>query len=80
MRISAREACVKPDSPTGSDIKKITCANGWILVPHSLDGLHIMLINEIIIINFSEWIEFNFDSALNTIEFSIRVTFCYFFV
>ena len=46
----------------------------------SLDGLHVMLINGIIIIHLSEWIEFNLDLALNTIEFSIRVTFCYFFV
>ena len=60
--------------------KKITCASGWILVPQSLDGLHIMLINGIIIIHLSEWIEFNFDWALNTIEFSIRVNFCHFFV
>ena len=46
----------------------------------SLDGLQIMLINGIIIIYLSEWIEFNLDLALNTTEFSIRVTFCYFFV
>ena len=40
---------------------KITCASGWILVPQSLDGTHIMLINRIIITHLSEWIEFNFD-------------------
>ena len=39
-----------------------------------------MLINRIIIIHLSERIEFNFDLVPNTIEFSIRVTFCYFFV
>ena len=68
--------------------KKITCASGWILMFQSLDGLHIMLMNGIIIIHLSEFnfnlalnsIEFNFNLALNTIEFSIRVTFCYFFV
>ena len=36
--------------------------------------------NGIIIIHLSESIELNFDLALNKIEFSIRVTFCYFFV
>ena len=41
--------------------KKITCASGWIRLPQSLDGFHIMLINRIIIINLLEWIEFNFD-------------------
>ena len=55
--------------------KEITCASGWILVPQSLDWLHIMLRNGIIIIHLSEWIECNLDWALNTIEFSIRVTF-----
>ena len=60
--------------------KKITFTSGWILVPQSLDGLYIILLNRIIIIHLSEWIEFNFDSALNTIELSIRVTLCYFFV
>ena len=59
--------------------KKITYVSAWILVPQSLDRLHMMLINGIIIIYVSEWIEFNFNSALNTIELSIRVTFCYFF-
>ena len=58
--------------------KKITCASSWVLVPQSLDGLYIMLIKGIIIIQLSERIEFNFDWALNKIEFSIRVTFCYF--
>ena len=58
--------------------KKITCTSGWILMPQSLDRLHIMLINGIIIIYSSKRIEFNFDWALNTIEFSIRVS--YFFV
>ena len=48
-------------------------------MPHLVDGLHTMLINGIII-HISECIEFNFDWALNTVEFSIRVTFCYFFV
>ena len=38
-----------------------------------------MLLDGIIVMHLSEWIEFNFDLALNTIEFSIRVTF-YFFV
>ena len=33
----------------------------------SLDGLHIMLINGIIIIHLLEWVEFDFDLALNTI-------------
>ena len=60
--------------------KKITCVSGWILVSQSLDGLHIMLINGIIIIHSSGWIEFKFDWALNTIEISILVTFGYFFV
>ena len=60
--------------------KKITCAGGWILVPQSLDGLHIMLISGIIIIYLSESIEFNFIWALNTIEISMHLTFCYFFV
>ena len=55
--------------------KKITRASGWILVPQSLDGLHIMIINGIIIIHLLEWIQFSFDSALNRIEFSIRLTF-----
>ena len=41
--------------------KKITCASGWILMLQSLDGLHIMLINAIIIIHLSEWIKFYFD-------------------
>ena len=41
--------------------KTITCASSWILVPQSLDGLHVMLINGIIIIHLSERIEFNFD-------------------
>ena len=39
-----------------------------------------MLINGIIIIHLSEWIKFNVDLVLNAIEFSIHVTFCYFFV
>ena len=52
-------------------MKKNSCASGWILVPQSLDGLHIMLIYGIIIIHLSEWIEFNFDSVRNTIEISI---------
>ena len=42
-------------------IKKITRDSGWILMLQSLDGLHIILINGIIIIHLSEWIEFNFD-------------------
>ena len=41
--------------------KKITCASGWILGLQSLDGLHIMIINRIIIIYFSQWTAFNFD-------------------
>ena len=43
-------------------------------MPQSLDRLHIILIIEIII-HLSQCIEFNFDSALNTIEFSISVNF-----
>ena len=39
--------------------KKVTCTSSSILVPQY--GLHIMLMNEIIIIHLSEWIEFNFD-------------------
>ena len=63
----------------------------------SLDGLHIMLLNGLIVIHLPEWIEFNSNLMLvnglivihlpewmefnsNTIEFSIRVRFCYFFV
>ena len=34
--------------------EKITCASGLILVPQSVDELHMMLINEIIIIHLSE--------------------------
>ena len=34
--------------------KKITCTSGWIFMAQSLDGLHIMLINRIIIIYLSE--------------------------
>ena len=45
-----------------------------LLVP--VAGLYIMLINGIIIIHLSEWIEFNFDWTLNTIKLSIRVNFC----
>ena len=60
--------------------KQITCTSGWILMAQSLDGLHIMFINRIIIIYLSEKIDFNFDWALNTIEFLIRENFCYFFV
>ena len=51
-----------------------------ILVPQLVNGLHIILVNGIIIVRLSEWIEFNLHRALNTIEFSIRVTFCYFFL
>ena len=47
-------------------------------MPQSLDGLHIMLIKGIIIIHLSERIEFNFDWALHTIEFWIRVIFVIF--
>ena len=43
------------------------------------DRVHIMLINEIIIIHLSKCIEFYFDRALNTIELSIRATFFEFF-
>ena len=60
--------------------KNITCSSRWILVPQLLDGLHITLINEIIIIDLSGCIEFNFDWPLNTIEFSIRITFFYSFL
>ena len=54
--------------------KKITCTGRWILMLQSLYRLHMILMNGIIIIHLSEWIEFNFDWALNMIEFSIRVT------
>ena len=35
-------------------------------MPQSLDGLHIILINGIIVFRLSEWIEFNFDRIVNT--------------
>ena len=34
--------------------KNRTCTSGWILMAQSLDGLHIMLINRIVIIHLSE--------------------------
>ena len=39
-----------------------------------------MLMNGTIIVYLSAWILFNFDPALNRIELSIRLPFCYFFV
>ena len=49
--------------------KKITCASSWIIMLQSLDGSHIMIINGIIIIHLSKWIEFNFNWILNTRNF-----------
>ena len=68
-------------SVLGLDKKKLLVPMAGFLCPsRRLDWLHIMLINGIIIIHLSERIEFNFVWELNTMEFSIRVNFYYFFV